>query len=79
MVIHLEISYDLQTKRVDFRYSMPDLFTEKRDFLYMMLERTKEECLLQQLGAGREHETLPDSDKVGSFGKGEKTDVDGLR
>ena len=76
--VEIVISYDPRTKRVGFRYTPPDLFTERRDFLYAMLERTREEILIQQLGMGGKHEEIQEK-STGTFGKGEKTDVNGLR
>ena len=77
MLIQLEISYDTQKKRIGFKYSLPDLFVEKRDFLYIMLERTREEILIQVTGSGEKHENLPEKFES-TFGKGKKTDVDRL-
>ena len=71
--VKIEISYNPRTKRVGFRYTPADLFTERRDFLYAMLERTREEILIQQLRVGPEHEVI---EEEATFGKGEKTDVD---
>ena len=73
--VEIIISFDLRTKRVGFRYTPSDLFTERRDFLYAMLERTREEILIQQLGVGGKHEEIQEKSS-GTFGKGEKTDVD---
>ena len=72
--VEIVISYDPRTKRVGFRYTPPDLFTERRDFLYAMLERTREEILIQQLGAPKHEEIREES--TGTFGKGKKTHVD---
>ena len=78
MLIQLEISYDTQKKRIGFKYSLPGLFVEKRDFLYIMLERTREEILIQVTGSGEKHENLTEKFEP-TFGKGEKTpNVNGL-
>ena len=75
--VEIVISYDPRTKRIGFRYTPLDLFTERRDFLYAMLERTREEILIQQLGVGSKHEEIQE-ESTGTFGKGEKTDVNRL-
>ena len=74
--VEIVISYDPRTKRVGFRYTPADLFTERRDFLYAMLERTREEILIQRLRVEPEHEKIEEEESTGTFGKGEKTDVD---
>ena len=73
--VEIVISFDLRTKRVGFRYTPSDLFTERRDFRYAMHERTREGILIQQLGMGGKHEEIRE-ESTGTFGKGEKTDVD---
>jgi len=77
MKIHLEIVYDTQTKGIGFKYSHPDLFSSKRDWLYVMLERTREELMLQLTHVGGDHQTIEEPHSPGTFGKGIKSDVDG--
>ncbi len=77
MQIHLEIVYDTQTKSIGFKYSLPGLFGERRDWLYVMLERTREELMLQLAHVGDEHQTIEEPYSPGTFGKGTKSNADG--
>ena len=76
MKILLNVVYDNQTKRLGYRCDPPDLFTEKRDYLYIIIERLREEVLLQMTGMGSPT-TVVDEPFAGTFGKGVKTNVDG--
>jgi len=76
MKILLNVVYDNQTKRLGYRCDPPDLFTEKRDYLYIIIERLREEVMLQLTGQGGPT-TVIDEPITGTFGKGTKTNVDG--
>ena len=76
MKILLNVVYDNQTKRLGYRCDPPDLFTEKRDYLYIIIERLREEVMLQLTGQGGPI-LVKDEPLAGTFGKGTKTNVDG--
>ena len=78
MQVELQIVYDTQTHGVKFAYSLPNLFTERRDILYAMLGRTYEEAMLTIIGGKTHNHPTEEPPYPGSFGKGTKTNVDGL-
>jgi len=77
MKYEIIITYDSVSKNVQFRYDPPELFTSHRDFLYSMLGRAHEQVLTNVIGMHQSQQT-PSSGPPGAFGKGEKTDVDGV-
>ena len=77
MKYEIVITYDDVSKDIRFQYDPPELFTTKRDFLYTMLARTHEQLLINIIGM-KHYQQPSSSAPPGTFGKGKKTDVDGL-
>ena len=79
-VATLILTFDTKTQDLQLQCDPGSMLDEDRSLLYLMVERAKETVILRQLentGPKRVHSPSPPPDKR-EFGKGTKTDVNGV-